>query len=456
MDLQNLSHVFGILMKKDQWYPSPIASSPYPISHDQHSHLLRCQTLINQFKSKSLHPTHIERYIQILSSLNDSFINNLLKIRRKQQNPIQFGILRADYILDTDNQFKQVEVNCIASSFGYLSQQVSKCHTILHENIVKNECVITNALNYANDAWNEYYGNSKIENVQGNCILMMVQPTESNLADQYGLMDGLKIPMFRITFADVRALKLVDDNLYFTHKNQLTYLVTVIYYRCGYTPNDYPTESEWQSRSILENSNAINCPSVDLQLMGLKKIQQIMNKNELENYLKDNEIDTLTSSFMDMYSMDSTDYKSDDKDQLRSLEDVLNLIRTNPSQFVLKPQREGGSNNYYGNDILNHLQSIPETEYKQYILMRRIESNALNNTLNRWNLKLNKMDSMKGSTMSEIGIYGWFIRTKSKKSNDYHFKDGVGGYLVRSKLMGVNEGGVATGYSCLNSLQWSD
>jgi len=53
--------------------------------------------------------------------------------------PISFGILRSDYMLDSkkpqdasglpdDLSFKQVEINTIASSFGGLSPQVRGLH----------------------------------------------------------------------------------------------------------------------------------------------------------------------------------------------------------------------------------------------------------------------------------------------------------------------------------------
>ena len=54
------------------------------------------------------------------------------------------------------------------------------------------------------------------------------------------------------------------------------------------------------------------------------------------------------------------------------------------------------------------------------------------------------------SSVSELGIYGIFLSNGSSTSspllNEY------AGYLLRTKPHGVDEGGVATGYSVLSSL----
>lgn len=54
--------------------------------------------------------------------------------------------------------------------------------------------------------------------------------------------------------------------------------ISVVYFRSGYTPNDYPTEREWKGREIVEQSSAAKCPSVAYQLAGSKKVQQELAK----------------------------------------------------------------------------------------------------------------------------------------------------------------------------------
>jgi hypothetical protein len=50
--------------------------------------------------------------------------------------------------------------------------------------------------------------------------------------------------------------------------------VAVIYYRCGYHPDQYPSEREWDARLMMERSMAIKSPSIQYHLAGTKKVQQ--------------------------------------------------------------------------------------------------------------------------------------------------------------------------------------
>ena len=43
-----------------------------------------------------------------------------------------------------------------------------------------------------------------------------------------------------------------------------------------------------------------------------------------------------------------------------------------PQDYVLKPQREGGGNNHYGDDLVDALERMTPDERAAYILMERI------------------------------------------------------------------------------------
>ncbi|CAB4315552.1 unnamed protein product [Prunus armeniaca] len=61
--------------------------------------------------------------------------------------------------------------------------------------------------------------------------------------------------------------------------------IAVVYFRAGYTLNDYPSESEWRARLLMEQSSAIKCPSISYHLAGTKKIQQeLVKPNVLERF----------------------------------------------------------------------------------------------------------------------------------------------------------------------------
>ena len=58
--------------------------------------------------------------------------------------------------------------------------------------------------------------------------------------------------------------------------------------RCGYHPDQYPTELEWDARLMIELSLAIKSPSIHYHLAGTKKVQQELAKEGiLEKYLGD-------------------------------------------------------------------------------------------------------------------------------------------------------------------------
>ncbi len=66
--------------------------------------------------------------------------------------------------------------------------------------------------------------------------------------------------------------------------------VSVIYFRCGYSPDQYPTEREWEARLLMERSRAIKSPSIHYHLAATKKVQQELAKTgALERFLKDPE-----------------------------------------------------------------------------------------------------------------------------------------------------------------------
>lgn len=75
-------------------------------------------------------------------------------------------------------------------------------------------------------------------------------------------------------------------------------LVSVAYYRAGYTPDDYPTELEWTARKTIEHSLATKCPTVGYQLAGTKKIQQVLcEENVLEKFLSRKNSELLRKCF---------------------------------------------------------------------------------------------------------------------------------------------------------------
>lgn len=54
--------------------------------------------------------------------------------------------------------------------------------------------------------------------------------------------------------------------------------IAVIYYRTGYSPEHFPNERIWEIREKIELTQAIKCPSVNLILVGFKKLQKTLQE----------------------------------------------------------------------------------------------------------------------------------------------------------------------------------
>ena len=80
---------------------------------------------------------------------------------------------------------------------------------------------------------------------------------------------------------------------------------------------------------------------------------------------------------------------------------------SNCNEFVLKPQREGGGNNIYRQDIKNFINKSlnDKNELMGYILMKLVKPCINKNYIIKTNSTIEKMN-----LISEIGIFGVLIR----------------------------------------------
>merc|ERR1712156_465543 len=174
--------------------------------------------------------------------------------------------------------------------------------------------------------------------------------------------------------------------------------VAVVYYRCGYHPDQYPTEKEWEARLMIERSLAIKSPSIQYHLAGTKKVQQVLAApGTLERFFSDQtKIDQIRGIFTGLLSVDN------DEQGNKAVEAAL----ANPKKYVLKPQREGGGNNIYGKDIVPFLQNLKDEEERNaYLLMERINPPTTTNYV----VRPGKDKAEMVNCVSELGIFGYLI-----------------------------------------------
>lgn len=125
-----------------------------------------------------------------------------------------------------------------------------------------------------------------------------------------------------------------------------------------------------------------------------------------------------------------------------------------PKAFVLKPQREGGGNNLYDDELADALRAWGPDKLAGHVLMQRIQAPQKLACLVRDGAVAS------GPAISELGVFGTFLGDTSKAEGGGGGGgvplNAYAGYLVRTKLAHVNEGGVATGYAVLDSLLLHD
>jgi glutathione synthase len=236
--------------------------------------------------------------------------------------------------------------------------------------------------------------------------------------------------------------------------------VAVIYYRSAYTPTDYPSATEWETRLLLERSQAIKCPTMALQLAGAKKIQQVLAEpGVLEDFLlgsnrpdvgfgvgagslTQEDVEKLRKTWIGLWPMDNTPLG----------QEAYRMALEESERFVLKPQREGGGNNIYRGDIptaLKKLEAIPtkqgEPDGKEaYILMELIKPPE---GVSNWLVRGGENKARKADVVSELGVYGVMLFSENGKAGGKQTRpvNREAGTLLRTKGRESDEGGVAIG-----------
>lgn len=383
----------------------------------------------------------------------DDFVRHMVDIlttvhKEGVAQPMALGLLRSDYMLHTEGDGKdprplQVELNTMSAAFGSLTTRTTELHRYLIErfsppgydaaNLAENKALY-NIVACMAAAHKLQLEQTTPSGVAGKpAIMMVVQPNEANSADQrwleYELWERYQIPLIRRTLTEI-----VENGTLSEDKQLLIdgHLVTVAYFRAGYTPRDFPSEKQWDAVLLMERSKAVKCPSVSYHLAGTKKVQQVLSlPGVLERFVDAERAARLRTCFAGLWSLEEDD---------EEVKAVIARAISNPGDFVLKPQREGGGNNLWGEEISKVLSSATVAERSAYILMQMIKPAKHHAVMMRAG------EVIEGTAASELGIFAGIISDgKTVYLNQFN------GHLLRTKLEGVNEGGVASGYAVLDS-----
>ena len=405
------------------------------------------QVLLNELIHKAAHDKDF-----ITKSLKstihaDPFTAKLFEIyetvyKEGYSQTLSLGLLRSDYMLH-ENHIKQVELNTIASSFGGIATIISQYHKYIlrqlgHASKLKNipeNNPITGLGKGLTHAWKLYNNKEAV-------ILFVVENITYNICDQrfheYEIQKlNPDIMVIRRSLTDlVTDAKLGPDKELIVGSQ----VVSVVYFRSGYEVEAYPTEREWSVRLLIERSRAIKCPSIHYHLAGTKKVQQsLAYPNALNMFLKeDDAIKRIQEVFAGLYSLEFNDEG----------EAIIEKAMSEPKRYVLKPQREGGGNNIYNDDIKRHLESVKSSEERTaWILMDRLYPPVQKNYIVRaQNEPFENHSPYFSDIVSELGVYGVVIGDQEK----IVYNEEVG-HILRSKPSSENEVGIAAGFGAIDS-----
>ncbi|EJU03074.1 glutathione synthase [Dacryopinax primogenitus] len=441
-------------------FPSPLPRTLYELGR-------KLQPLYNALYARvALDVPWLEKTMGAVAKVDD-FQLQLCKIWRQVREEgitqVQLGLWRSDYLVHTlpDGAFtlRQVEFNCISSSLGALASRTSKMHRYLQSatgyygvhplldarNLPENGALQGLAAGIAEA--HKAYG------VPNATVLFLVQSHERNAFDQrwleYDLLEKYGVRVERVTFSDLVASASLSESKQLLYSSPLAsepLEISVMYMRAGYTPDDYPDEKAWEVRLLVERSKAIKCPTVGAQLAGAKKVQQaLMEEGVLESFMLDSsrgaekfteaDLALLRASFAPMYPLDAT---------------TLQQTIDHADHLVLKPQREGGGNNVYRSNIPSFLEKLPVAERDAWVVMELIEPPPSRSVLIK--AGTSEQGGTEGDVISELGVYGVCLYRKDSEGTCVIDVNRECGYLVRTKGRESNEGGVAVGFSYLDSL----
>ena len=459
-----MMYLTGETESKFSAQPLPFTLLPSPFPKAQFQEAIELQSHFNTLMHECSQDYDFLQSALEVPGQSDFFIAKLLQLLEESKSypakkRVFLNMIRSDYMLhpsDDVNEanrydLKQVEINTIAAGCINIGPRASALHrftlsyyqeltkttdkesaqSVLPENNASE--LSARAMATAYNRYCEVYKSSKSNTI----ILFIVVPEEK----EYNKFDQrpLEIRLFeehRIRVRRVTIESLVDKIVLGTRQELLLdgEEIAVSYFRAGYSESFFPRENEWRVRAIIEQSISVSVPSIAVQLATFKSIQQkLCEPGVVEKYIKDPSIvKRIRATFAEQIPLDGSD----------KAQEAIALVRKNPKLYVLKPNKEGGGNNFFDNDILPVIKSMENTEeMKNYILMQR---------LNPPDLPICLIHPSRNTHLtngnSELGVFGYYVKVDGQVEMNLE-----GGHVLRSKDQKDNECGVSSGIGYVDS-----
>lgn len=329
---------------------------------------------------------------------------------------------------------RQVEANLMAASLAAMSERVDGLVRYLYQGQQLNLPVNRSGTKLTRCMAETFERYKK----PGSRILFVIPPGEANAFDQRVLQTRLQvdhdIPVRRVSLEELGTDgELRQGDLYYGGAP-----VTLVYFRAGYTPDHYPTDSCWRARRLIEESSAISVPSVATQLVNTKKIQQVLNQRDvLLQFLDPAAADILQNAQVRLAALDQTIHWRGHEGLARE------IAAAHPEDWGLKPFREGGGNNFFGREMVSQLGVLRADETEAYVLMEMIRQTPFQGA------RLVQEKVLDSACVTEMGHYTAHLREPGRSAP---LIDELLGYLLRSKDAQTSEAFVLGDHSYLDAV----
>jgi len=375
--------------------------------------------------------------VDALSSVgeSDDYVAFLLELMAHRPDvPVRLSVTRSDYFEAADGcGLRQIELNTLAASYIGLGGRVADFHNAWAARTgaswrARENRPIDGVVEGFVAALREYGASS-------GCVMFVVEPNERNILDQRLLEIELSLRGVRVIRRTLEELgdcaRIQNGELVVDHER-----VAITYFRAGLRLEELHSDAARRGWQVIAHSSTISVPDIPFLLAGTKKVQQLLtDRRILERFISVEDAARVASSFALLAALDEPITIEG------SVLPAIDAARANPERFVLKPQREGGGNNLYDQELVRALSSMKRTQRNSYILMERLYPQS------RPGVGLRHGVAWEGEVVSEYGHFGVFLA----RGEEILLNRGVG-YLVRTKNMNMHEGGICSGAGYLDSL----
>ena len=369
----------------------------------------------------------------------DDFVERLFQAKAKESGPKPSLYLNRNDCMPANLSQggtwpKQVEMNLMASALGEASAVVGRMHRFLSQHTEDK---------YPDNTAGEGLARALSEGyraIGGTGVILLLIPIgevsafdqrilETRLVEEHGLNT------MRASLEELGAEgELRQGELYFRGKH-----VSIAYFRTGYAPRHYTNDDAWKARNLIEESSTVSVPSARTQLANTKLIQLILSEQSvLEKYVSKEDANRLARSCVAFTKLDAP-YTSPSGETGLGREHALRK----PDDWVLKPHREGGGNNFFGEDLVAQLKKMTSTESDAYILMEKIRQDEFSS------VRMVEGKAIPCQCFTELGYFGTAYYSGPSAKADFNRANG---YLLRTKDESMDEGLVLGGYSFLDSM----